>query len=108
MYARFLKSVSLVLVLAFAALMPDTLSAQAAASAQGPPADPPASRWDIFGGYSYLDPHGTVVTPVGNGNTVPESYLPVNLGFIASVSYFFNRYVGIQGEVGVHEWGVQS
>jgi hypothetical protein len=32
----------------------------------------------------------------------------VNVGGIASGAYFFNRYVGAQAELGVHEWGDQS
>ena len=63
MYARVFKSVSLVLGLAFAALAPVALSAQVAPAAKGTPGGDPASRWDIFVGYSYFSPHDTV-TPI--------------------------------------------
>ncbi len=43
-----------------------------------------------------------------SGATVPYSYDAVNLGGIFSGSYFFNRFVGVQAEFGVHEWGDQS
>ncbi|KAA6464586.1 OmpA family protein [Acidobacteria bacterium AB60] len=51
------------------------------------------SRWDIFAGYSYLAPHGTV-----NG----YAYNAINYGGIASVTRYFNNYVGFQGEGDVH------
>ena len=55
--------------------------------------DDSPSRWDIFAGYSYLAPKGTV-----NGFT----YNAVNYGGIASVTRYFNNYVGVQGEGDVH------
>ena len=33
-----------------------------------PPAEPSPSRWDIFVGYSYLAPHGTVQVPQAGGD----------------------------------------
>ena len=94
----------LVPVLAF--LLPASLAAQANASGHGPTNSNP-SRWDIFLGYSYLSPHGTVHLDPG-GRPVTASYDPVNVGGVGSFAYFFNRYVGVQGEVGVHEWGTQT
>jgi len=70
-----------------------------------PPAEPSPSRWDIFAGYSYLAPHGTVQTPQSNGVVLPYNYKSVNLGEILSAAYYFNKYIGAQGEVGVHEDG---
>jgi hypothetical protein len=70
-------------------------------------ADSP-SRWDIFAGYSYLGPHGTVETsaPSLNGGVItPVSYEAINLGAIVSGAYYFNKYVGAQAESSVHEWG---
>ncbi|MGB6743825.1 MAG: hypothetical protein WBE38_09210 [Terracidiphilus sp.] len=46
-------------------------------------------------------------TPVV-GSTVTASYDAVNLGGLFSGAYFFNRYVGVQAEFGLHEWGTQS
>jgi hypothetical protein len=63
------------------------------------------SRWDIFAGYSYLAPKGTVQVPLANGTTAPYSYDAVNVGGDFSVAYYFNKYVGVQGEYGLHEWG---
>jgi hypothetical protein len=71
------------------------------------PADSPASRIDIFLGYSYLAPHGSVTIPSGANIGVggPVSYSSINYGAIGSVSYFFNRYVGGQVEYANHPDG---
>ena len=64
-----------------------------------------ASRWDIFTGYSYLAPHGTVNTPTAAGTTVPLTYSAINEGAIGSVAYYFNRYLGGQFEYANHPDG---
>jgi hypothetical protein len=71
------------------------------------PAAPNASRIDIFTGYSYLAPKGTVNVPGANtdGSSLPVSYSAVNLGAIGSVAYYFNRFVGAQIEIGAHPDG---
>ena len=63
------------------------------------------SRWDIFTGYSYLAPKGTVNVPQPNGTTLPFNYNAVNVGGLFSGAYYFNKYVGGQLEFGLHEWG---
>ena len=95
MYARVSKSMSRVLALAFVALMPIALAAQGSAkpAAKATTVDP-ASKWDIFLGYSYLAPKGKAV----NGFT----YNAINYGAIASVSRYFNKNIGIQAEGDVH------
>jgi hypothetical protein len=94
MKSRVLKSVSRVLALAFVALMPVALAAQdpAKPAAKAPAADSP-SKWDIFLGYSYLAPKGTV-----NG----YSYNPVDYAAIASITGYFNKNVGLQAEGDEH------
>jgi outer membrane protein OmpA-like peptidoglycan-associated protein len=71
------------------------------------PADPPASRIDIFAGYSYLAPHGSVTIPGGAGIGLPGpiNYSSINYGAIGSFNYFFNRYVGGQVEYANHPDG---
>lgn len=66
-----------------------------------------ASRWDIFAGYSYLAPHGTVTVPGAGTSGADLQVKPssVDYGAIGSVSYYFNRYVGGQVEVGAHPDG---
>jgi len=60
----------------------------------------PASRMDIFLGYSYFAPHGSVHnSPVPVGSL---SYKSVNSGAIGSVSYFMTRYFGFTAEYADH------
>jgi hypothetical protein len=94
-----LKSLSRVTVLAIVAFVPGMLAAQSTAT------QPYASRWDLFMGYSYLAPHGTVQVPQANGTTFPASYKAVNVGGLVSGAYFFNRHLGAQFEFGIHQWG---
>ncbi len=104
MSARVSKSVSRVLTLALVTLMPVALLAQAKAPKASAGDNP--SKWDIFAGYSYLAPRGAVTTLLPP-STVPvtANYDAVNVGGLLSVSYYFNRYVGVQAEYGIHEWG---
>ncbi len=105
MSSHVLKTMSRVLALAAVAFVPVALSAQASASGKGTTDQPNASKWDIFLGYSYLAPHGTVEVPFPNGTTAPYDYNAVNVGGLFSVARYFNKYVGVQAEFGVHEWG---
>jgi outer membrane protein OmpA-like peptidoglycan-associated protein len=80
------------------------LFAQNSSSSTPAQSQPPASRIDVFMGYSYLSPHGSVTTPLPTGS-ITNNYSAVNEGAIGSVSYYFNRYVGGQVEVPVHPDG---
>jgi hypothetical protein len=104
---RAFRILSLAVALVCAGMLPALLAAQAAPAAKGSSEGSP-SRWDIFAGYSYLAPHGTVNTPEPDGNITTASYDAVNLGGLFSGAYFFNRFVGAQFEFGVHEWGGQN
>ncbi len=100
-----LKSVSRFLALACVVSIPFALSAQDSSKHVAKASqDASASKWDIFMGYSYLSPHGTVTTTTSPGNNVVKSYDEIDVGGIASASRFFNRYVGVQAEVGYHEY----
>jgi len=101
MYAKALKWLCLIFATVLVGLAPSGLTAQASSgSANGQP-----SRWDIFAGYSYLAPKGTVQVPQPNGSTVGYSYDAVNVGGLFSGAYYFNKYVGVQGEFAEHEYG---
>jgi outer membrane protein OmpA-like peptidoglycan-associated protein len=111
MHARPFTSLSRILLVAGAVglgsaslLAQDSTSTAPKAPA---PAEPPASRIDIFAGYSYWAPHGSVTIPSGAniGINGPVSYSSINYGAIGSVSYFFNRYVGGQVEYSNHPDG---
>ncbi|MGA7340934.1 MAG: hypothetical protein WBE72_15715 [Terracidiphilus sp.] len=103
MSSRALGILSRAFTLICVAALPAVAAAQAAPSAKGSSEGSP-SRWDIFAGYSYLAPHGSVTTPVIDGQ-VTASYDAVNLGGLFSGAYFFNRFLGAQFEFGEHEWG---
>jgi hypothetical protein len=108
MQIRVLKSVGRILALVTVAAMPVAMAAQTAASGKGSDNTSP-SRWDIFMGYSYLSPKGTVNTVQPNPQQTPvsASFDAVNVCGLISGAYFFNRYAGVQVEVGIHQWGVQ-
>jgi hypothetical protein len=104
---RVTKSVVLA-VAAAATMMSAGAFAQDKPAAKAPFNDSP-SRWDIFAGYSYLAPHGTVqVEQPVTLNVEPVDYKAVNLGEIFSGAYYFNKYVGAQIELGFHEYDDSS
>ena len=106
---QILKTLGRILALGTVALLPIVARSQTAPAAKGAsPQNQYASRWDIFLGYSYLSPHGTVNTTVRYPppiRPVTGSYDAVNVGGLGSVAYYFNRHVGFQFEYGIHEWG---
>jgi hypothetical protein len=97
MYSRVSKSISWVLALTVMAFVPVAMSAQDSAkpAAKPYPADSP-SKWDVFAGYSYLAPHGTV------GSTNPLTAQSINYGSILSLARYFNKYAGVQLEADEH------
>ncbi|KAA6459023.1 hypothetical protein DYQ86_17180 [Acidobacteria bacterium AB60] len=73
-------------------------AAKATVSADSP------SRWDIFAGYSYLAPKGTINVLQYDGVTVlPETFKSMDAGVIGSVARYFNKYVGLQAEGSTHD-----
>lgn len=104
-----MKSFCRAVALACVVLTPVALAAQDSAKPKSKLAtEDYASRWDIFAGYSYLAPKGTVQVPQPNGTVAPFSYNAVNLGGLFSGAYYFNKYAGAQVEYGLHEWGEQN
>src|ERR1700674_5391204 len=107
MRIRFLSPFFIAMLVASTAVV---LAAQdsAKAPAKGASTDSP-SRWDIFAGYSYLSPKGTVNVLQPDGVTVlPERFKLANAGVIMSGAYFFNKYVGAQLEGASHDTWVNS
>ncbi len=98
MKLKTIQSTALMVALAASLAGASAMAQTKAASAdqKGP------SRWDIFAGYSYLAPHGTVSVLQPDGTTQDFVYHAVNYGVLASGAYYFNRYLGAQVEVGVH------
>ena len=93
MKLQLMKFVGRALTFSIAGFLPLALAAQSAPAAGGTPSDSDASRWDIFLGYSYLKPKGTL-----DGFT----YNSVNYSAIASVTRYFNRHVGLTLEGDEH------
>ncbi len=116
MYRGSSHSLSRILLLGCAVGLSAT-GLQAQDSTSTPPATPaaptptapkqtPVSRIDIFTGYSYYAPHGTVsTTSAVTGQPYPVAYGSVDYGAIGSVAYFFNRYVGGVVEYADHTLG---
>ncbi len=89
---RFVTQITF-LVLCFAGLQTRSI---AQAKPTGMP-DIPASRIDIFGGYSYFHPY--------NSSVGGFEYEPLKKGAVVSVSGYFNRVLGLQVEGGLHPDG---
>ncbi len=110
MHSHVLRSLCRVFAVAMLAAVPVALAAQDAPkpAATAFPGDSP-SRWDIFAGYSYLAPKGTVNVLQPDGVTVlPQTFKSMNYGIITSGAYYFNKYVGGQVEVATHDTFVNS
>jgi outer membrane protein OmpA-like peptidoglycan-associated protein len=106
MHSRPLSSVSRILLVGCAVgLGASSLFGQSSTPAPAAPAEAPVSRIDVFTGYSYLAPHGTVNTPQADGSYFSDRYSSIDYGAIASVAYYFNRYFGGQVEFGAHPSG---
>jgi len=104
MYSRVLKSASRIALLALVALVPVALSAQDSAKPAAKAAtDDTISRWDIFGGYSYLAPIGTVNVLQGDYITYePFTFDSINTGAIVSAARYFNKNVGLEVDYAMH------
>ncbi len=100
MHSRVSKSLRWVVAVTCVAVLPLAMAAQDSTkpSTKAASSDS-ASKWDIFAGYSYLAPHGTVVTDGGGYTTTLQS---IDYGSILSVARYFNKYVGVQLEADEH------
>lgn len=106
MYSSPLSSVSRILLVGCAVgLGASSLFGQNSTPPPAAPTEQPVSRIDVFTGYSYLSPHGTVNTTLGDGSIFSTRYSSIDYGAIGSVAYYFNRYFGGQVEFGAHPDG---
>jgi hypothetical protein len=85
-----------------------TLAAQATPAAKQASGDDSVSKWDIFAGYSFLAPKGTVSSLQPDGSTSSASYTNGNLGMTMSGAYYFRRNLGVQVESAEHDMTVNS
>jgi hypothetical protein len=93
MHSRLLKTPLRVLIVALVVTLPAVLVAQVAPAAKGPAQGD--SRWDIFGGYSYL-----YLPPNSEVNGI--HYQSNNFGLIGSVTRYFNKNVGLEWNMDTH------
>ena len=67
--------------------------------------DQPAPKWELFGGYSFVYPGGDVHGVLPGGVLPLSSRLESNpRGIGASLTYDFNRWFGLTGDISGH-WG---
>ena len=106
MYSRTMKSMLRVFAVVCVVFVSVALAAPAQdaakPAAKAAVTDSP-SRWDIFGGYSFFWPKGTVTYQDANGNTVSGAYKTNRVGTTESLSYFFNNHLGWQVDSGQHD-----
>jgi len=107
-YSQKIRTIGRVLALAFVASLPCSLVAQVAASQGKGNPNAPAPKWDIFAGYSILDPRGTFYPVQPDGTTIPVSFKLEKEGLVESAAWFFRRNVGIEVESGQHDLFVNS
>lgn len=103
MYSQMFHKMSRVLALACVAALPVSLAAQVVPSQTKGNPNAPTPRWDVFAGYSLLDPRGTFYPIQPDGSVLPVSFKIEDEGLLESVQYFFNRHVGIEVEAGEHD-----
>jgi hypothetical protein len=90
-------------------LLSVAVSAQVVSTVKPAPGLEPPPKWNLFLGYSFLSPHGSVnSSPDLRDENLPAHYHNVTLGGDFSYSYFFGRHLGVTGELALHEWGVQN
>jgi hypothetical protein len=106
MHSRLFSNLSRILLVGCAVgIGASSMYGQSSSSTPAAPAEQPISRIDIFTGYSYIAPKGTVDTPLPDGTTFSTQYSSIDLGAIISGAYYFNRYVGGQIEFADHPDG---
>lgn len=62
------------------------------------------TKVDVFGGYSYYDPGGSIKFQPNVGGAPPQFFKlkAINQGFTVATTYWFNRYAGLTLESGAH------
>jgi outer membrane protein OmpA-like peptidoglycan-associated protein len=105
MYSRVTQFTRLALTLACASLMPLAMAAQDTAKPAAPASKPASaespSKWDLFAGYSYLAPKGTLI----NNGTSQDNAKAVSCCADLSLARYFTNNIGVQVEGDFHKNG---
>lgn len=111
MYSQVSKFTRLALTMASACLMPIAIAAQdsaqpaapapKAASASGTASGEAPSKWDLFAGFSYLAPKGSLI----NNGTQQVPAQSVSCCVDISLARYFTNYFGVQVEGDFHKNG---
>jgi len=96
MLTKLRKPLAALLVTGAVLLMAHTVHAQISGI-------PGPSRVDLYGGYAYFHPFNS--SAFGGSELSGYKYQPINPGAVASVSGYFNRWLGLQAEGGFHPSG---
>ncbi len=88
------KPIAAAILACMSALVVNPAGSQAVKSGAPPVRE---SRIDLFAGYSYLHPVDSTIASF--------SYQPLTKGTLLSVTGYFNRYLGVQAEGGLHPSG---
>jgi len=101
MYSRVSRFTHLALALACTSLLPVALAAQDTAKPAAPASAQSPSKWDLFAGYSYLAPKGSIIK---NG-TQQDNARSISCCVDVSLARYFSNYVGVQVEGDFHKNG---
>lgn len=86
-------------------MLPATIAVLCAFGTLAAAQDQPAPKWELFGGYSFLYPNADVHGVLPAGVLPVTSQLESNpRGAGASITYNFNHWLGLTGDVSAH-WG---
>jgi len=85
------------------AMVPAMLAVLCAFAALATAQDQPAPKWELYGGYSFLDPSASVYALLPGGIIPVTSRLESDpRGAGASITYDFNRWVGLTLDASTH------
>ena len=101
MYSRVSRISRLALTLACTSLLPLAMAAQDAAKPAAPASVQAPSKWDLFAGYSYLAPKGSII----NTATQQDNARSVSCCADVSLARYFTNYFGVQLEGDFHKSG---
>lgn len=101
MYSRVSRISRVALTLACTSLLPLAMAAQDAAKPAAPASAQAPSKWDLFAGYSYLAPKGSII----NTATQQDNARSVSCCADVSLARYFTNYFGVQLEGDFHKSG---